>query len=530
MLPRLISIPLLATFLAAIISVAGIGVYQGVVDQQNRRQLDNLAENTLRRSELAVDLVVMTVADILISAKTDCGAQSINALRKAAFKIGTIKDIHLVLPTMHCSALVDMDPNHAATLAASPHYPTKNSEITLSQIDIGDLSGLAVTWRFSKNKKFVAILDLDALLFDVLPSRLRDSAAIEIKLADQFKIATFGELPQVRPNRLAAASFAAASKRYPVSVQIQLPRMALASWNQGASGEAQFALFVIAILLSIFTARGLLPKPSQLDELDRALASGEIVPYFQPIVSLLDNTVIGCEMLARWIKPDGRFVSPGVFIPLAEANGRANKLMEVLLAQAGRSIGATITARPDFKFCFNVTPEQFLSPGFAQHVESIARGQSLPLHQLVVEVTERQEISCGDAARNSTEELNRLGVRVAIDDAGTGHNGLSSIQTLGAQFLKIDKLFIDRIAFDERNKKLVDMLIDVGRDYQMSAVAEGIEQADQIDALLSLGATEGQGFLFSPAVDGEKFNALCDANVINPRVPADKKHGIKVAA
>ena len=168
-------------------------------------------------------------------------------------------------------------------------------------------------------------------------------------------------------------------------------------------------------------------------------------------------------------------------------------------------------------------------------MQSIAADQSLPLQQLVVEVTERQEIACGDAARQATEELNRLGVRVAIDDAGTGHNGLSSIQTLGAQFLKIDKLFIDRIAFDERNRKLVDMLIDVGRDYQMSAVAEGIEEADQIDALLSLGATEGQGFLFSPAVDGEKFNALCDANVIHPRVPADDKHGlgkrtVKVAA
>lgn len=82
--------------------------------------------------------------------------------------------------------------------------------------------------------------------------------------------------------------------------------------------------------------------------------------------------------------------------------------------------------------------------------------------------------------------------------------------------MKIDKLFIDRIACDERNRKLVEMLIRVGREYNMSVVAEGIEEAEQVEALLSLGATEGQGFLYSPAIDAVSFERVCRSNFIRP--------------
>lgn len=510
---------LLAAALAVLIFVAGAGIYRGVVDQQDRRQLQELTDHTLRRSELAVDLVVMTVANLLMTAETNCGQHTVNSLRKAAFHVGTIKDIHLVGPGMHCSGFVDIMPTQPAALTAGRQFPTTNSDITLAHLEDGEMSGLAVTWRFDKMRKFVAVLDLDALIFDVLPPDLRDVATIAIRLGDQSVIARFAQLTRDEAGADAIARFDAASARYPVSVEIAVDREKQAARHQNTSLEARLALAAIAILLGLLIARGLLPPATQLDELDRALAAGEIVPYFQPVMSLADSRIIGCEMLARWIRPDGSTVSPALFIPLAEANGRADQVMDHLLSEAGRTLGPVIRGRADFKFCFNVTPEQFLADGFVARLNARAMKCALPLHQLVVEVTERQEIGCGDTALSVTQKLNRLGIRVAIDDAGTGHNGLASIQTLGAQFLKIDKLFIDRIACDERNRKLVEMLIGVGRDYSMSVVAEGIEGAAQVEALLALGATEGQGFLYAPAVDADAFAELCRKGVIVPPAP-----------
>lgn len=527
MFSRRITIPLLAGLLATLIFGGGVLIYRGVVAQQNQRHLQELSDHTLRRAELAVDLVVMTVADLLMTAETDCGQHTVNSLRKAAFHVGNIKDIHLILPGKHCSGFVDLVPTRPALLTSGKAYPTTNTEITLSRIDDGEMSGLAVTRQFQRDRRFVAVLDLESMIFDVLPTNLRDTATMAIKLGQEAVVAKFGQFSREQLNAEMFALFDAASERYPVSVHIALDNKNMAIWNDELPSEVLVGLIAIALVLGLLIARGLLPRPTRLDELDRALAAGEIVPYFQPVVSMSDNSVMGCEMLARWIKPDGTSVSPAVFIPLAEANGRADQLMDRLLNESGRLIGHVVRQRPDFKFAFNATPEQFLAPGFVKRVQSIAARQALPLNQLVVEVTERQEIACGETAWAVTNALNAIGVRVAIDDAGTGHNGLASIQTLGAQFLKIDKLFIDRIASDERNRTLVEMLIRVGREYKMSIVAEGIEDADQVKALLALGVRYGQGFLYSPAVDAATFARICRSDHIVPP-EAEQTHSLVV--
>ncbi len=527
MFSRRITIPLLAGLLAILIFGGGVFVYRGVVAQQNQRHLQELSDHTLRRAELAVDLVVMTVANLLMTAETDCSQHTVNSLRKAAFHVGTIKDIHLVLPGKHCSGFVDLVPTQPAVLASGRAYPTSNTEITLSRLDDGEMSGLAVTWQFQRDRRFVAVLDLDSLIFDVLPPNLRDTATMAIKLGKEAVVAKFGQFSREQLNAEMFALYDATSKRYPVSVHIALDNHNLASWNDETPREVQVGLLAIALVLGVLIARGLLPRPTRLDELDRALSAGEIVPYFQPVLSLSDDAIVGCEMLARWIKPDGTSVSPAIFIPLAEANGRADQLLDRLLNESGRLIGHVVRQRPDFKFAFNATPEQFLATGFVKRVQSIAARQALPLNQLVVEITERQEIACGDTAWDVTRALNAIGVRVAIDDAGTGHNGLASIQTLGAQFLKIDKLFIDRIASDERNRTLVEMLIRVGREYNMSIVAEGIVAAEQVDALLALGVNYGQGFLYSPAVDAATFAHICRSDRI---VPPEAEQALSLVA
>lgn len=98
------------------------------------------------------------------------------------------KDIHLVLPDKHCSGFVDILPTLPAALTSGRQHPTSNSDITLSYLEDGEMSGLAVTWKFHKTGRFVAVLDLDALIFDVLPSELRDTATIAIKLGSNSNI------------------------------------------------------------------------------------------------------------------------------------------------------------------------------------------------------------------------------------------------------------------------------------------------------------------------------------------------------
>jgi EAL domain-containing protein (putative c-di-GMP-specific phosphodiesterase class I) len=144
-----------------------------------------------------------------------------------------------------------------------------------------------------------------------------------------------------------------------------------------------------------------------------------------------------------------------------------------------------------------VTPDQLLGQGFVESLTANITKTGLNLKQLVIEITERQPISDMQAALHVSRELLELGVRLALDDAGTGHNGLSSLHALQAHYLKIDKYFVDGVALDRKSGVLVEALISLAQQFSMDVVAEGIETEEQRVKLLELGIREGQGYLYA---------------------------------
>ena len=131
--------------------------------------------------------------------------------------------------------------------------------------------------------------------------------------------------------------------------------------------------------------------------------------------------------------------------------------------------------------------------------------------------TQQDEIENLTATRNLIAALQGLGCRVAIDDVGTGHNGLSSILKLGADIIKVDKMFVDAIRTESHSQAIVDTLVDLARNLQMQVVAEGVENFEQVTYLRDHGISSAQGFVFAPPLPGQAFVQLIEA--IDPPVP-----------
>jgi sensor c-di-GMP phosphodiesterase-like protein len=211
-------------------------------------------------------------------------------------------------------------------------------------------------------------------------------------------------------------------------------------------------------------------------------------------------------VLARWIRQDGTIIPPMSFIPLAESSGRIEAMTWLILATALRELHPCLREDKHFKMSVNVAPRHLLSDGFVEKLRSVVVAARVSARQVVLEVTERTELPDLDKAAAVVKELREHGFRVAMDDVGVGHSGLSQLKRLGANTLKIDKFFVDTIAEDGSAVTIVEMLVRLARDLHMTVVAEGIETPEQVQALIACGVEEGQGYIVSPPLPFAKFD------------------------
>jgi EAL domain-containing protein (putative c-di-GMP-specific phosphodiesterase class I) len=235
----------------------------------------------------------------------------------------------------------------------------------------------------------------------------------------------------------------------------------------------------------------------------RALERRELRLVHQPIIDIDLGDVVGFEALMRWTREDGSIVSPAEFIPIAEETGTivpigAWALLEALTHLRGW-INEGICSR-DATMSVNVSPRQLHDPNFVPVVhEALMRSQIAP-DQLWLEVTEGVMIAQPDQALDTLSRLCEFGVRVAIDDFGTGYSSLSLLQKFPIQRLKIDKSFIHGVADDLGARSLVRTIIAMGDSLGLDMVAEGVETAVQLQALVELRCSKAQGYLISHPV------------------------------
>jgi sensor c-di-GMP phosphodiesterase-like protein len=246
-------------------------------------------------------------------------------------------------------------------------------------------------------------------------------------------------------------------------------------------------------------------------ELKAAIANGEIIPFYQPLVDLRTGRIHGAEVLARWRRPDGTIVPPIRFIPLAEDTGLIYEMTRVLMRHVRDEMQDIYGVRPGVKLGFNLFAGHFVDGKIVQDVKEIFSGSQISYRQLVLEVTERSPLADLTEARQIIAQLQELGAKVGIDDVGTGHGGLSYLLKLGVDLIKIDKMFVDALGTERYSQTIIETLVELARNMKMEVVAEGVETFEQVEYLRVKGITVAQGYIFAPPLPGSSYRALIEA-------------------
>ena len=245
--------------------------------------------------------------------------------------------------------------------------------------------------------------------------------------------------------------------------------------------------------------------------LQRALEHGEFELYYQPVIELETGALSGVEALIRWNHPERGVVPPLEFIPLAEETGLIVPIGRWVLEEAcGRAVDLQrrYPSDPPLHMAVNLSARQVARPEIVEDVREILRTTGLDPATLILEITETVMIQDMDLAIERLGELKTLGVQLAIDDFGTGYSSLNYVRRLPVDILKVDKSFIDGVTEGGESSALTAAVIDLATILHLKPVAEGIERADQLDRLLDLHCTLGQGYYFARPLPGPELEVL----------------------
>jgi diguanylate cyclase (GGDEF)-like protein/PAS domain S-box-containing protein len=256
--------------------------------------------------------------------------------------------------------------------------------------------------------------------------------------------------------------------------------------------------------------------------LRRALERKELRVHYQPIVALDTGRIAGLEALVRWEQPSGTLVAPKDFIPMAEQTGLIVPLGEWVLREACEQLRRWEDADPacsHLTVSVNLSPRHFAQPDLAARVAEVLRSTGLGPQRLKLEITESVLIEYSASVVGTIQALEALGVRLDVDDFGTGYCSLSYLHALPLDALKIDRSFTSRAAPEDR--KLLRAIVALAHNLGVAVVAEGIEDAELLAELRSLGCEFGQGFYFAtPMVADEVLELLRAPRDWAPPLPA----------
>jgi EAL domain-containing protein (putative c-di-GMP-specific phosphodiesterase class I) len=230
------------------------------------------------------------------------------------------------------------------------------------------------------------------------------------------------------------------------------------------------------------------------DELRHGISSGEVVPYFHPLVDLPTGRLRGFEVLSRWQHPAKGLIHPEVFIPLAEDTGQITQLTMAVLRQA--SIVANRLPH-DLSIAINISPQQLRDESLAARLLAVLDETGFPPSRLEVELTEQALVADFALAKRIINSLRSVGMRIALDDFGTGYSSLAYLSELPVDTIKIDRLFIETLHVRAESAKIVRAIVGVGKSLGLQTVAEGVNSESDAALLREIGCSIGQGFLYS---------------------------------
>jgi diguanylate cyclase (GGDEF)-like protein/PAS domain S-box-containing protein len=258
-------------------------------------------------------------------------------------------------------------------------------------------------------------------------------------------------------------------------------------------------------------------------DLSLAIKNGELSLHYQPQTTsghtVAASKVIGFEALARWMHPVRGFVSPGDFIPLAEESGLIVEMGDWILREACREAASWPVP---MQIAVNLSPAQFMHGDLVNLVHSILLETGLAPDRLELEITEGVLIEDFDRGVALLRRLKALGVRISMDDFGSGYSSLSYLQAFPFDKIKIDRAFVINLGKNPQSAAIVRAVIDLGHGLDMSIVAEGVETSEQLAFLAQEGCDAVQGYLLGKPAPIGQYAALVGRKVTNAMEPARK--------
>jgi EAL domain-containing protein (putative c-di-GMP-specific phosphodiesterase class I) len=229
------------------------------------------------------------------------------------------------------------------------------------------------------------------------------------------------------------------------------------------------------------------------------------------------GTLVGGETLIRWPLRTGEYVGPGEFVPIAEAGGLIPALDDYVLTAACVQIAEWQQRFSNFRIGVNLSALKLHHRGIFDRLRELFATTRARAEHLELEITESALITDFDAASSWLTAVREMGVSVALDDFGTGYSSLAYLRRLPLDAIKIDQSFVGGLDEDRSTVAIVRAMISMAKALGMQVVAEGVETLRQAQILTRLGCDTLQGFLYSPAVPSQKFEAMLEAGRIDPR-------------
>ena len=251
---------------------------------------------------------------------------------------------------------------------------------------------------------------------------------------------------------------------------------------------------------------GKLYKKKVIEEtFETALEDGEFVPFYQPKVDIRTGKIVGAEALARWVKPDN-VIKPAEFIPVLEENGNITVLDFYIFEEVCKNIAAWVKqGNETVPVSVNFSRKHLDDDNLADRINQIISRYDVAREMVVVEITETADYDEKELMTNFLDKMQIYDIKTSIDDFGSGYSSLGVLRDFAVNEIKIDRSFVDRDEFSNRDSVIVGSIVNMARNLDLSVITEGIETDVQLDFLRSLDCYYVQGFYFDKPLPKKKF-------------------------
>lgn len=505
---------LLFALLAFVPVVAVDHLLDGYVHERESARMQATVDAIVHDSQATVHEAIQSLRSVLLNSPSLC---TTTFIRNAAHELRNNLYLQQIVVENRDGVQYCGTPDDAFTYRMlSENLAIPGHAETLSSVSVSDMPTpmLRISQSFGADRVVSAFVVAAPIISRELPPFFSDLRYIQVSLTNGTPVIGYGDAGAEGGGSIFVRSFAG---EIPLKAEAGVPfaqvRARYAELDLGFTTAAAAVGALMLLMALQYVRRARMPS----FDLERAIVAGELQPYYQPVINLKTGRITGCEVLVRWKKRNGEVLSPAEFIDYAEMSGLAIPMTLGLMEQVRYDLDQLCREMPDFKVSINLFEGHFRDGSIVEDIQSIFGQSGISYRQLVFEITERRPLDDRTAVNRVVSSMHKLGVRIAMDDAGTGHSNLAYLQTLGIDIIKIDKIFVDMIRDPVTPVPVIDGLISMARDLNIEIVAEGVETQQQALYLRAKHVYFAQGYLFAPPLKLSSFLTLANALRPQPR-------------